>query len=357
MQEAVDFYQVLANIIQQGIENMRQRQQQNQPDRPQHTPLTLTAEKLINEGDEATMKLFTNFTIAEFQNIFNLVSSDLKKGVHKDAVVSPMTRLLLALVWCRFNETYKPMANRFGIKYTYMRSIVIQTITRLHPVLETIFIKWTSVPSRIAANINVPDFQFLIGSVDATVQKIYRSKADQKRYYSGKHKMHCMKTQAIVSPVGLLMHHSHCVPGTQHDMSLFRESGLKDLLIKENQECQNVFHQNCTVLGDSGYQGLATEIQGGVTPYKKPRGNELTEEQSHFNDVIKHSRIIVENWFGRHKVLWGICAGTFRQNVRLYEPIWGFCAALTNYHITLHPLRADEHIPWDNPYNETSDGE
>ena len=57
----------------------------------------------------------------------------------------------------------------------------------------------------------------------------------------------------------------------------------------------------------------------------------------------------VENWFGRHKALWAICAGTFRQNHKLYECTWGFCAALTNYHITIHPLRADEHMPWDDP--------
>ena len=61
------------------------------------------------------------------------------------------------------------------------------------------------------------------------------------------------------------------------------------------------------------------------------------------------SLIEVENWFGRHKALWAICAGTFRQNHKLYECTWGFCAALTNYHITIHPLRADEHMPWDDP--------
>ena len=88
-----------------------------------------------------------------------------------------------------------------------------------------------------------------------------------------------MKTQAIVSPTGLLMHHSHCVPGAQHDMSLFRESGLKDLLIKENQVCQNVFHQNCTVLGDSGYQGLATEIQGVLHHTKKHVGMNLLKNK------------------------------------------------------------------------------
>ena len=347
MEQAVDYYNDLADIIQQGIDNLRQRQQAQQPRRPPHPPLTITAEKLIAERKEDTVKLFTNFTIEQFEHIYSLVSEALAEGTHKDAMVTPKTKLLLTLLWCRFNETYKPMANRFGIKYTYMRGIVIQTIQRIHPVLEKIFIKWTSVSSRLGANIVVNDFQFLLGSIDATVQRVYRRSVNQKKYYSGKHKMHCMKTQAIVSPTGLLMHHSHCVPGAQHDMSLFKESGLKDLIEKENQECQAVIHQHCTVLADSGYQGLSHEITGGVTPHKKPRGGEFTEQQIHENDVIKHHRIKVENWFGRHKVLWAICAGTFRQSDRLYESVWGLCAALTNYHITLHPLRADEHVPWD----------
>ena len=62
MQEAVDFYQGLANFLQRGIDNTRQRQQQMQTARPQHAPVTLSAEKLIADGDDATMKLFTKFT-------------------------------------------------------------------------------------------------------------------------------------------------------------------------------------------------------------------------------------------------------------------------------------------------------
>ena len=137
-----------------------------------------------------------------------------------------------------------------------------------------------------------------------------------------------------------------------HNMNLFRNSGLIDVIKKENELCQNVIHQNCTVLGDSGYQGLANELQGGITPHKKPRGGELNEQQVNENRIIGRNRIIVENWFGRHKVLWAACGGVFRQHPKLYERIWGFCAALTNYHITINPLRADEHRPWDEPEEE-----
>ena len=349
MQNALNDYQNMVNQLVQQM-NARQAQvQQNQQQTPRHTPLNITAERFINDRDDANMKMLTNFTVPEFIHLYGFVDKALKEGSHSNALVSPQTRFLLTLTWCKFNETYKPMAMKFGLKYTYARQIVTSTIHIAQPILERIFIKWTSVPARLAANIQVADYQYLLGSVDATVQRVYRPSVGQRNYYSGKHKMHCIKTQAFVSPSGLLMHHSHCIPGAQHDMSLFRDSGLKDLIAKENAECQRTLNVNCTVLGDSGYQGLAHEIVGGITPHKKPRGGELTAQEQHENGIIGHHRIIVENWFGRHKALWSICAGTFRQNHKLYECTWGFCAALTNYHITIHPLRADEHMPWDDP--------
>ena len=334
---------------------LAQQQQNKQKLSPRHKPTIITAENIIANNDNNSMRTLTNFTTQEFVHVYAMIDNILKEGMHSDSLLTPQTRFLLTLTWCKFNETYKPMAMKFGIKYTYARAIVHSTIKRTQPVLEQIFIKWTSVPARLAANVQVADFQFLLGSVDATVQKVYKPTRNQRDYYSGKHKMHCIKTQAIVSPSGLLMHHSHCVPGAQHDMSLFRDSGLKDLIAKENQECQRTLHVNCTILGDSGYQGMAHEVLGGVTPHKKPRGGELTEQQQQENSVIGRNRIIVENWFGRHKVLWAICAGTFRQNHHLYEPVWGFCAALTNYHISLHPLRADEHLPWDFPQDDNDE--
>lgn len=345
MQDAFDDYQRMADQRERDIhERIDQNQEENHA--PRHAPMTITAEAIIAANDERKMKLLTNFTINEFQAVYNVVDQVLKERAHKDALASPQTRFLLTLTWCKYGETYKPMAMKFGLKYTYARQIVTQTISQTQPVLESVYIKWISVPERIGANIPVVDYQFLLGSIDATVQKIYRPARRQRDYYSGKHKMHCIKTQALVNPGGLLIHHSHCVPGAQHDFNLFKNSGIKELISKENETCQRVLNSNCTVLGDSGYQGLTNEIVGGVTPHKKPRNGELSEEEQRENAKIGKNRIIVENWFGRHKILWAICAGTFRQDIRMYEKIWGLCAALTNYHITLHPLRADEYRPW-----------
>lgn len=76
---------------------------------------------------------------------------------------------------------------------------------------------------------------------DATVQKISRPGKNQRAFYSGKHKFHCVKTQAFVSPVGLLMHYSKTVDGKIHDFALFKNSKLIELIKNENSNCNKFF--------------------------------------------------------------------------------------------------------------------
>ena len=142
----------------------------------------------------------------------------------------------------------------------------------------------------------------------------------------------------------MLIHYTKAVPGTIHDFKLFNDSNLIDEIMKENPKVQESLGCDATVLGDAGYQGMANLIPGAVTPKKKPRGGELDENEKEFNKKISKRRIIVENWFGRLKTLWAKMSQSFHskkepnfQNV--YDHYWEFCAALTNYHISRHPLR------------------
>ena len=105
------------------------------------------------------------------------------------------------------------------------------------------------------------------GSIDTTVQSIYRPSIRQRDYYSSKHKMNCIKTKALVNPGGLLIQYSHCVPAAQYDFNLFKNSGVIEFISKEND--------TCTILSDSGYHGLLNEIEGDITPHKKLRNIEL----------------------------------------------------------------------------------
>ena len=92
---------------------------------------------------------------------------------------------------------------------------------------------------------------------------------------------------------------------------------------------------------DKGYQGPQDRVRA-IHPTRKLRKGNLTQEQITNNKDISSDRIIVENWFGRLCVLRNICASKWKWSENIYDPFFKLCAAMTNYHVRLHPLRASD---------------
>ena len=65
----------------------------------------------------------------------------------------------------------------------------------------------------------------------------------------------------------------HQAKGSVHDMELFRQSEVR-------------FNRFILVVGDKGYQGICELHENSLTPYKKPKGGELTLEQKIFNSKL-----------------------------------------------------------------------
>ena len=283
-------------------------------------------------NDQNTMKLLTNFSINQFLQLFKIAEDILTYRVHQDSMISPKTRLLLALCYCKHNEKWGMIGMNFGIDPSYAERVVMKVIGETSKIFFGQFVKWISVIDRITDN-------KIYCFIDATVQLISRPKHAQRAYYSGKHKIHCIKIQAFVSPTGQLIHCSKPVEGSMHDYALYKISGLEDLIKEENEKCQRVFGNNSVTLADAGYQGLMKRLPGAVTPHKRKKGKLLPHHQRAFNLRIARSRIIVENWFGRLKSLWAIMGSKFRLKNEDYEEFWYFCSSLTNFHISHYPLR------------------
>ncbi len=74
----------------------------------------------------------------------------------------------------------------------------------------------------------------------------------------------------------------------------------------------------------------------------QPHGKLLTVEDEHWNASVASDRIIVENFFGRLTKLWGIISTKYRWMEEGYDDIFRLCVALTNFHVSFHPLRDDE---------------
>lgn len=343
MEEAIIHYQELEEEYQQQIFNADISSDDEDDDGDENPRATkIIAEEIISSNDDDTMKLLTNFTIEEFNELYDIIGPTISKGIHKDSLITARSRFLMTLCFCKHNEKWKKLGFYFGLNYSYAQRIVIQVIVKTHQLFCSSFIKWISVVSRITDyNLYNEDWPTLLGSLDATVQIIRRPSDSnvQQAFYSGKHKFCCFKTQALVSPVGLLIHCSKLVEGSIQDFKLFSMSNLEELIFKENEKCQLLLSNNCITLADAGYQGLSKKIPGAVTPHKRSKSAGLSKEKIEYNKKISRSRIIVENWFACEKSLWAVIGSKFRLNLSIYEPFWLFCASLTNFHIQKHPMR------------------
>jgi hypothetical protein len=107
--------------------------------------------------------------------------------------------------------------------------------------------------------------------------------------------------------------------GARHDFSLYKHSKAK---LPEEIEC----------LADSGYQGLLELHENSRTPFKKPKGGELTAEQKEFNKALASERIVVEHII-RHLKIFRILSERYRNRRRRFMLRVNLIAGLYNYAI------------------------
>ncbi|MDW5326771.1 transposase family protein [Plantactinospora sp. KLBMP9567] len=112
--------------------------------------------------------------------------------------------------------------------------------------------------------------------LDGTLIPIDRV-ADQRPYYSGKHRRHGVNVQVVADPAGRLVWASPALPGAAHDLTAARTTGLIDALT-----CRNVI-----TFADKGYQGAGGTVR---TPFKRHRHRpQLSRRQKTINR--SHARI------------------------------------------------------------------
>lgn len=139
----------------------------------QENPLKILAENIIENKDDEYLKILTNFNIDEFIEIYNVLKPVIEPRTPKDALLSPKTKFLMTLIHFKHYEPWKWLASNFNINHSYAYETVHAIIAKGWPVLKEKYIKWISVSKRITQyNLRHEDFPLLIGSVDATVQRI-----------------------------------------------------------------------------------------------------------------------------------------------------------------------------------------
>ncbi|MET8043665.1 transposase family protein [Micromonospora sp. NPDC005215] len=149
--------------------------------------------------------------------------------------LEPGRQALLALAHLRNGDTYTRLAAGFQIGVATAWRYVQEAIALLATAADDLATAMGRI-RRLACAI-----------LDGTLVPIDRV-ADQKQYYSGKHKHHGVNVQVIADAAGRLVWASPALPGSVHDLTAARTHGIIETLSGAD----------VITFADKGYQGAPT---------------------------------------------------------------------------------------------------
>ena len=178
--------------------------------------------------------------------------------------LDPARQALLALAHLRNGDTYTRLAWGFKIGVSTAWRYVREAVDLLASTADDL--------DAAMGRIRRPAYAIL----DGTLIPIDRV-ADQKPYYSGKHKRHGVNVQVIADPSGRLIWASAALPGAVHDLTAARTHGVVDALTGAD----------VLTFADKAYQGARGSVR---TPFKRHRYRpKLSRRQKAVNR--SHARI------------------------------------------------------------------
>ena len=207
-------------------------------------------------------------------------------------VLDGRDQVLMTVVWLRVYPTNEVLGYLFGVS----DSTTSRVMHRVLPLLEQAGRDTMRMPDPGRKRrkhldqllVEVPELAVVIDSFE---QKVQRPPDDdqQRGYFSGKKKMHTLKSQvAVDEETGLIVDVSESVPGPTADITLLDQSGLLERL-----------PEGLAALADAAYQGIADRHPRAHSSRKKPKGKPRPPQDAAFNTALSRRRIIVENTIGR----------------------------------------------------------
>ncbi|MEH1055985.1 transposase family protein [Micromonospora sp. CPCC 206171] len=157
--------------------------------------------------------------------------------------LAPGRQALLTLAHLRNGDTYSRLAAGFEIGVA----------TAWRYVQEAIMLLAADAEDLATAMRRIRQLAYAI--LDGTLIPIDRV-ADQKPYYSGKHKKHGVNVQVVADAAGRLVWASPALPGSTHDLTAARAHGIIDALTTAD----------VMTFADKGYQGARGSVR---TPFKR----------------------------------------------------------------------------------------
>ncbi len=258
--------------------------------------------KNINQLTDSNLKNLFGFSRAILANLLEIVLPILeaerektlqtradrkRKYVKNDGrrrKVYALQKFLMTLIYLRQNVNHTVVGEMFGVSADTSENVFHEVI----PILQKLFPsqKWEAEKKwrKGEEKWSPADVDYLL--IDSFETPIKRSSinAKQKKNYSGKKKMHTLKSQLITDEKGEIIQIDAGFDGPKSDIEIYRDTRLKKEWLKKPK------------LGDKAYLGEDIE-----TPQKKPKGGELTEAEKAKNRELSSKRVIVEHAVRRVK--------------------------------------------------------
>ena len=167
-------------------------------------------------------------------------------------------------------------------------------------------------------------------------------------WFSMKHKLYGQKVKASVIARGLASNWMHEFPAGEHNKNI-AEANIKyhlksakkrgaELTEQDFGEGYRLHPDKYAVLMDKAYIGIEDQIRAIIPERNPPRGH-LPQASKERNRLISHDRVLPENYFGHNAKINGLFAKQYTLSRDRLDVLVDFCFSLTNFHISLHPLR------------------
>ncbi|KAF0707827.1 hypothetical protein AaE_013452 [Aphanomyces astaci] len=330
-------------------------QERNQSEEVHANPVM---DKFVEDSGSEGFRTMTNFTITEFETLWSIVDDTMNaawmEGRGRRSTTTPKDGLFMALVVLKLFAIWDKHAADFGYKPPTFEKLIIRVLTVIEPVLTDRFIALKPMSDLTDFGCRFANYPYAMYAVDVKFQPAQRPTgrfAEQKHYFSGKHHLYAYKIEACVSPDGRCVAMSEAFPGSVHDLTIMHtrlevhKTNLRKTAIEANiGDCGELSTQHPSswaCLVDMGYIGIAHSLRG-IHPKRRPVNGALDATDIQHNQLVSSDRVIVENFFGRVCLLWKISYATYTWSEGNYNLMQRTTFALTNFHLSMFPLRADD---------------
>jgi hypothetical protein len=146
---------------------------------------------------------------------------------------------------------------------------------------------------------------------------LFRDLKKQRKYYSGKKKIHSIKSQVAVDKQTKKIISTSFCKGRKHDFRLFKES-------------KTYIHNKIKVLTDTGCQGIKKLHNNSEHPIKKNKRKPLSKEDRLYNRDLSSGRVLNENVIGFIK-RFKIVTDKYRNRRKRFGLRFNLLAAFCNF--------------------------